>query len=151
MSVKLSKTIQKRLVTPVDATVPLKDRIDLKRLRAALNEPLYMDLYVADEYDYINSCAISSNPCGTVGCIAGNAILNEFPPESRKFSEIDGIRGKLSYSDIAEFILRLTENEGDELFTICFPSLKPGTEEYQQEVYAHVAKWLIANGVTEIL
>lgn len=144
----MNKTIKRRLVTPVDGDVPLAERLDLRRLKAALDEPLYMDAFVAkDDEERSDIPKKAFNSCGTIGCIAGNVLLNELPKTKRSRGDVCNLRGGLDYTEAAGAILRMTYAEADTLFSITFPSCTPGTKTYTAEVTRKVKGWLKAQGV----
>lgn len=155
----VSKEIKRRLKTPVDGSIPLKDRLDLPRLKAALEEPLFMDFFITDEPRICDAYDIPKkalNPCGTIGCIAGNTVLNEFPIGSKKTELIHEELG-MKISVAAALILRLSQIEAGDpfgsylqkgLFYISFPQdVTPGTKAYNAQVKKAVKTWLKERGV----
>lgn len=144
----MSPEITLRLTQEPDPAIPLKDRLDLPRLKAACREKLYMPDFI---YTSINNFRglpqTVFNSCGTIGCIAGNVILNELG-ENKSYEAFR----RLDIPEIARHILGLTENEalgllGTGLFFVCYPTPPPGTPKYNAEVIKHVKKWLKVRGV----
>jgi len=144
----MTEEMKTRTNTPVDESIPLKERLDMPRLKAALAEPLYMNNFVAYKEDC--SPVVQEHfvwrACGTIGCIAGNAVLNELTPKDR----VRLANHELRFGGIrkpAARILGLTDAEAEELFYLAFPYETPGSPEYGGKVTAAVKEWLAAKNV----
>lgn len=68
-----SEEIKRRMQDGVDGNTPLAGRIDMERLRAALEKPLNMNRFIIVNTDKFAAHLPqeSFNACGTIGCIAG--------------------------------------------------------------------------------
>lgn len=144
----MTKEIKRRLETEVDGSVPLKDRLDLGRLKKALEEPLYMGLFLVAEGDdmiCVNIPHENYNSCGTIGCIAGNTVLNEFPKNQRTVANVDKL--PVDVETAARRILGLTNNEANQLFFLVYPTETPGTKEYAEVLTKAVQAWCVDYGV----
>jgi len=167
----LNKAIRKRLnrdYLPSTDYLPeeqksLSSRLDMKRLQKAIDKPIYMHSYFICVNDFnsetrSNIKHTTRTPCNTIGCIAGNVLLNELSATERRttynplnsFRQLNNIEAGLTTATIAAAILNLTDHEADQLFNCVFPErYKVGTVEYHQEVVKAVNRWLRDNGVQE--
>lgn len=145
---RLKKALDK--AGSVNLSLPLKDRINLRRLRRALDKPLFMDQLVCTVQSLTHKCQVSrkllaAEPCGTIGCIAGNVVLKLMPKKTSPGEAYE----QGSTTHLAARLLGLTRIEGEELFYIGYPDKTVGTRAYNREVKKMVNGWLKMHGVKE--
>lgn len=152
-----SEEIKRRMQDGVDGNTPLAGRIDMERLRAALEKPLNMNRFIIVNTDKFAAHLPqeSFNACGTIGCIAGNAVMNEVGYDKASLQVIAEVLGDAYDSSIqlaAAAILQLTYEESEDLFYVEFPEGCPvGSKQYNSEVKLSVNGWLKRHGVADTI